>query len=374
MEGEPGDDAGEDEGRDGADDVVVVAGVGVGDLGSEVVEPGLEEDVEDVEAVADAAEPAEWGEGEDLARQAGAQDQGNGRCCGDTDGGQAEPELHGVGEIERASEVAGPEIDAEAGEEGGLGVFADDPVGAGLAAGGRGAVAHGERDGAAEGEGSALGEEEVVVEVVDAGAFEGGKGVDGEKEELGDAEEPEAEAEGVAAAVREEQNDRPDEVELLFYGEGPEVVEGKEGGVVEGVGGQVGEVLEEEDEDEERLELGDGGAGVERAGGGGGEGQDVEGKDAEGAADVEVAQAVALTDGVPQAAGDEEAGEGEEENDAEPAGLGDETDEADGGLGGLEAAAVVEDEDHEDGEAAEAVEGDVAAGFGDGRGGGVVAG
>ena len=48
------------------------------------------------------------------------------------------------------------------------------------------------------------------------------------------------------AAVGKEQDQRPDEVELLFNGEGPEVIERKRGGVLDGVGGQVREVLEEE--------------------------------------------------------------------------------------------------------------------------------
>jgi hypothetical protein len=56
VEGKPGDDEGEDEGEDGSDEVVVVAGIGVGDGGAEVVVEGFEQDVVDVEAVADAAE------------------------------------------------------------------------------------------------------------------------------------------------------------------------------------------------------------------------------------------------------------------------------------------------------------------------------
>ena len=96
---------------------------------------------------------------------------------------------------------------------------------------------------------------------------------------------------------------------------------------------------------------------------------EIERKNPQDATDVEVAQAVALTEGVPEAAGDEKAGEREEQDEADPAGLGEEADDADGGLGGLEASAVMEDEDHQDGEAAEAVEGAVAAGFGNGRGG-----
>ena len=103
VEGDERDDAGEDEGEEGADDVVVVAGVGVGDVGAEAVVEGLEEDVVDVEAVADAAEPAERGPGEDFAGKAGAENQGDGGGGGDAEGGEAEPELDGVGEIERAA-------------------------------------------------------------------------------------------------------------------------------------------------------------------------------------------------------------------------------------------------------------------------------
>jgi len=131
----------------------------------------------------------------------------------------------------------------------------------------------------------------------------------------------------------------------------------------------VREVLQEEDEDGERLELTESSA-VHDDGGdrNGQQGDDIQGKNAEGAANVEVAQAMALAGAIPQAAGDEKAGECEEEHEADPAGLGQEAEDADGRSGGLEASSVVEDEDEQDGEAAEAVEGDVAAGFG--RGGG----
>ena len=112
MEGEPGDEAGDDEGDDGAGDVVVVAGVGMADVGAEVVEVGLEQDVEDVEAVTDAAEPAEGSEGEDITRKTVAQDKGNGGGGGNADGGKAEPELEGAGEIERSAIEACEEIDA----------------------------------------------------------------------------------------------------------------------------------------------------------------------------------------------------------------------------------------------------------------------
>ena len=157
VEGEPGDDEGDDEGEEGADDVVVVAGVGVGDVGAEAVVEGFEQDVEDVEAVADAAEPAERRPGKDLAGKPGAENQRDGGRGGDAEGGKAEPELDGVSEIERSADYAGPEVDGDAGDEGIQGIFADEAVGAGLAAKGVGAIAHGEGQGAAEGDGAALG-------------------------------------------------------------------------------------------------------------------------------------------------------------------------------------------------------------------------
>ena len=212
---------------------------------------------------------------------------------------------------------------------------------AGLAAGGRNSVTHGERDGGTKGKGSGVGEEEVVVDVMDAGALEGVKRVNGEQEELGDAEEPYAEAGGVAAAVGEVEDQRPDEVELLFDGQGPEVVEGQGGVVTEGIAGEVGEVLQEEDEDQQRLELREMGAGEQGGDGGGEQRQDVERKDAESAAGVEVTQAVGGMVGFPKAARDEEAGEGEEENDAAPAELGEVAEEALGGVGGLETAVLL---------------------------------
>jgi hypothetical protein len=203
--------------------------------------------------------------------------------------------------------------------------------------------------------------------MVGDGANEGRHGVDGKEEEDADAEEPEAKAKGVAAAVCEEQDDRPKEVELLFYRQRPEMVERQGRGGAERVAGEVREVLEENDEDQERAELGKVRT-VEYGGDGYSEqGEEVEGQDPEGAAGVEVTQANEVVGGFPKASGDEEAGEGEEEDDAGPAELGEVAGEALGGLGGLEASAVVEDEDEEDGEAAEAVECDIAPSFGDGR-------
>ncbi len=225
VEGERGDDVGDDKGDDGADDVVVVAGIGMADFGAEVVVEGLEEDVVDVEAVADATEPAERGPGKDFAGEAGAENQRDGGGGGDAEGGKAEPELDWGNEIERAGGGAGQEIDDEAADEGIQGEFANETVGTGLATCGAGAVAHGEGECAAKSDGASLGEEEVVIEMVGAGAGEGGKSVNGEEEELADGKEPDAQAKGVATTVCQEHDDRPDEVELLFDGEGPEVVE-----------------------------------------------------------------------------------------------------------------------------------------------------
>ncbi len=202
------------------------------------------------------------------------------------------------------------------------GVFADDTVGAGLAAEGVGAIAHGKGEGAAEGDGAALGEQEVVVQVVGTGAVERNEIVDAVEKELADTKEPEAEAKGVAAAVGEEEDDRPEEVELLFDGEGPEVVERQRGGGAEGVAGEVREVLKEEDKDQQRPELSEMRSMEKGVDGGGHKGEDVKGKDAEGAVGVEVPQARDGVVGLPKAAGDEEAGEGEEEDDAAPAELG----------------------------------------------------
>jgi hypothetical protein len=166
----------------------------------------------------------------------------------------------------------------------------------------------------------------------------------------------------------DEQDQGPDEIELLFDGQGPEVIERQGRRILERAHGQIGKVLQEEDEDGQRLELREGCAAGDGCDRGGEQGEHVQRKDPERSANVEVAQAMALTEGVPEAAGDEKTGEGEEENDAQPADLGSETDEAHGGRCGLEAPAIVEEEDHEDGEAAEAVEGGVAAGFGNGCG------
>ena len=227
MEGEPRNEVGDDKGGEGADDVKVIARGGVGDARTEIVEERFEQDMEDVEAVTDAAQPAERSEGKYGAGQTSAQNQRDGCRRGDADGGKAEPELDGIGERERSGEIAGVEKEGETGEEGRLGKFADQPMGTGLAAGRSGAVAHGQRYGATEGEGSGLGNDEVIVEMMRAGAGEGWKGVDGEQKEFGEDEEPDADAKGVTAAMREEQNQRPDEIELLFDGQGPEVIEGQ---------------------------------------------------------------------------------------------------------------------------------------------------
>ncbi len=54
-------------------------------------------------------------------------------------------------------------------------------------------------------------------------------------------------------------------------------------------------------------------------------------KDAEGAAGVEVAEEVGVLEGVAEDAGDEEAGEGEEERNADPEGAADVDEEAEEG-------------------------------------------
>ncbi len=259
VEGQPGDEASEGEGDEDADELIVLAGVFVAYEDAEVIEVGLEQYVEDVKAVADASEPAERSEGEEGAGQTVAQNEWNGRCGGDTDGGQAEPELGRSGEIERAIRNAGEEEDEDSGEEGRTSIFADNSVAAGLAASRADAASHGEGDGGSEGQGSGVGEEEVVVEMVDAGPVEGGERVDGVEEYFGQAEDPEAEAKSVAAAVGEEQDERPDEIELLFNGQRPEVIERQGEGGLEGSRGEMGEVLQEEDEEGERLELREGG-------------------------------------------------------------------------------------------------------------------
>ncbi len=119
--------------------------------------------------------------------------------------------------------------------------------------------------------------------------------------------------------VREKQDQRPDEIELLFNGEGPEVIERQRGGCAEGVAGEVREVLQEEDEDQQRLELREVSAGKKGGDGRRKNGEEVKREYTEDAARVEVSQAVESVVGLPQAAGDEKAGEGEEKNDAAPA-------------------------------------------------------
>ena len=238
---------------------------------------------------------------------------------------------------------AGEDEDGEGGEGCGESVALDGgPAGA--------AVEDGE--GAAEAELAGAGEEELpIVERVGEG------GPDEDAEEEGPDEDGEAEAEGGLAGFLENEEEGPDEVELLFDGEAPEVkdLEGRGDGA--GEIGEVGHVLEEEGEDADAAERGlegsrEGGSGEEDK-----EGEEIEGKDAEGAAGVEVAGPVGFAEGVPEDAGDEEAGEDEEEGDAGPAGFEDLGLEADEGVGRAVAAAVVEKNDGEDGEAANSIEG-----------------
>src|SRR5262249_2287333 len=95
----------------------------------------------------------------------------------------------------------------------------------------------------------------------------------------------------------------------------------------------------------------------------------VEGKDSQGATDVEVAQIVGGLARVEENSGDEKAGEGEEEIDAHPAADADGLHELNDRGGGLAGESVMADEDEQEREAAESVEtADMAAGGAFGRG------
>ena len=182
-----------------------------------------------------------------------------------------------------------------------------------LAAGGRVAAAHGEGDGGTESEGTAMREKKVIVEAMHPGSLEGSETVDEVEEDFGNTEDPEAEARGVATTMGDEENQWPQEIELLFDRDRPEMVKREGERRFESAGCQVGVVLKEEDEDGERFELSEGGAvgpGVDR---GSGDGDEVERKDPECPANVKVAEAMLLTDGVPLAACNEKAGEREKE-------------------------------------------------------------
>ncbi len=121
--------------------------------------------------------------------------------------------------------------------------------------------------------------------------------------------------------------------------------------------GEVRHVLEEERGDPDTAESGVEAAGEGCSGEDEEQGKEVEGEDAEGAAGVEVASPVRFAERVPEDAGDEEAGEREEERDAGPAGLEHMSAEADGGEVRPVAAGVVVEKHGEDGDAADAVEG-----------------
>jgi len=69
-----------------------------------------------------------------------------------------------------------------------------------------------------------VGEKKGVEEVVVDGVGEEWESVDGDAEELGDDEDPETEVESAATRAGEQQQCRPEEVELLFHGERPEVI------------------------------------------------------------------------------------------------------------------------------------------------------
>ena len=134
VEREPGDEAGEREGDEDSDELIVLSRGLVADEEAKVIKVGFEQNVEDVEAVADASEPAERSEGEEGAGQTVAQNEWNGCSGGDTDGRQAEPELDRSGEIERARKQTGVEEDEDSGEESRTSIFANDSVATGFPA------------------------------------------------------------------------------------------------------------------------------------------------------------------------------------------------------------------------------------------------
>jgi len=232
--GEPRDNESDEEGCEEADELVEGAAAGVGDVESDGVEDGLEQDVEDVEAVADASEETEWGEGAEAAGKSGAEDEGYGGGGGQGDSGETDSELSSRDEVERAGVPTGEQVDEDAAEEGRKCPALDEgPLGA----------AEGECECCTEGESSGVGEEKGVEEVVVDGVGEEWESVDGDAEELGDDEDPETEVQGAATRAGEQQQCRPEEVELLFYGERPEVIKRQGDPALLRETGEDGEVL-----------------------------------------------------------------------------------------------------------------------------------
>ena len=191
---------------------------------------------------------------------------------------------------------------------------------------------------------------------------EGTEDEDGEAAEKRDGDE----LAGVAEFVNDE---GPEEIELLFHVERPEVGD-VEGADVKGDAPApesevlgVGELIPLPAVPMEMEERGEGEKDEEDA--------VIEGKNADGAAGVEGAEEGGRVHGTEEDAGDEEAGEGEEKVNADPGGVADLGEEIeDTGAGGEVGPHEVIDENEEDGEAAEAVEsGDVAEFIGLGGGG-----
>lgn len=285
--------------------------------------------VEDVGAVADLAKGTEGSNGEGAIEE-GAGDEAEGDKAGgeEVDDGEAPgepPDGWLVGEVvapERVEEVNGGQGEGDAGEP-----------------------AEGREDGEALGAAEQKGEEAAEQKRVDAqgseavGELEVDEGAreqeDGELAQNGESDHySEADGHETAAVFDEEDHGGPDEVELLFYAERPEVAEVEHGvkatGALEpGVAGPekvgiLGEGVKEADEVAEvegpeypvSAPLP-----VEERGGEEEDEEDavIEGEDAEGAADVEVSNAVPGVAGVVEDAGNEETGEDEEEVDAGPA-------------------------------------------------------
>jgi hypothetical protein len=340
------------------DDALVRCEVDADEAADRLFEIVEEDDVQDVDAVAVLAQPAHGMDGEDLGEAAGAK------------GGRKESGVHGdggrVGEGEE-------ELDED-------GSFGEDAV----------SEDRGEDD---EGEGASEEEPGASAEyaVVKAGSEEkcercsgeegicaaDGIGVDGEirnaVREEGEAQEwaeqdgGGAEEEEAAFFAEEEDGDGPDEIELLFNGEGPEVREGEGVGapVVADGGSDEGGVLEVERERQEFAVVVD--AEDEGSDGKGSEHTVIKRKDAEDSASVELAKEGGVGEGIVEDSGNEEAGEDEEEVDAAGTkGEGAVNDGLEQGVGG--GGEQMRSKYGEDSEAADAIKGRyvarVGAGFG----------
>ncbi len=286
-----------------------VPGEGCGSKGAEEADGGDEPrvsepvgaemekgDVGEVHEIADLAEVADGAEGKEADEPAAAA-EGPEKERGGAEDGEGVVEavaLSGVGDEAKA-------VDLQKGEESEADDAANpgETLGDGLNAGALVFPEHGD-DGAGAEEVCAEGCEEVDGEV----AGEEGCGGDAEQRCEEDAEGRDDEDDALA---REQDDQGPEEVELLFNGERPD---GKERcGAVE----EVVDVHAEEDEE------GPGGEHLPGDEGSDGEADDDIGReDAEGAADVEVAEVGGVELAMDEDAGDEEAGKDEEDVDAGP--------------------------------------------------------